>query len=226
MRRFLGFGGVIALGFLAGVIVLYLFAWLADEVLAQETATLDLAASTYLQQFSSSPQLTIAAEAISLLGSEAIWVFGAILLAVFARQRRWGSAVALVLVTGGAQLVNNILKSLFHRTRPAPVVTAFIAAQQFSFPSGHAMVSAAFYFYLAYLSWQVVHGWKRTVLMVGLVILVLLIGVSRIYLGVHYLSDVLAGYLAGFVWTDAVIIGSQLLARHSRRQPAQRTLNR
>jgi undecaprenyl-diphosphatase len=88
------------------------------------------------------------------------------------------------------------------------------------------MVSAAFYFYLAYLSWQVVHCWKRTVLMVGLVILVLLIGVSRIYLGVHYLSDVLAGYLAGFVWTDAVIIGSQLLARHSRRQPAQRTLNR
>ena len=57
------------------------------------------------------------------------------------------------------------------------------------------MVSAAFYLYVGYLAWRFVHGWWRGVLIVGLVILVLLIGLSRLYLQVHYLSDVVAGYL-------------------------------
>jgi undecaprenyl-diphosphatase len=73
------------------------------------------------------------------------------------------------------------------------------------------MVSAAFYFYLAYVCWRLVRGVWRFVLIAGLVLLVLLIGAARIYLQAHYLSDVIAGYVAGFVWADAIIIGSQLL---------------
>jgi undecaprenyl-diphosphatase len=204
------FGGIVAAGFVLAVVVLYAFAWLADQVLEQETRALDLGTLQYLQQFSS-PQLTVAAEAVSLMGSQVVLVVGVVLLAIFGWQRRWGAAASLVLVTAGAQILNDILKMLFHRTRPEPVL-GLIQAQSYSFPSGHAMVSAAFYFYLAYLSWRLIRGWWRGVLVVGLVALVLLIGLARLYLEAHYLSDVVAGYLAGFLWTDAVILGSRAVA--------------
>jgi undecaprenyl-diphosphatase len=219
--RIAGFGGLIAAGFLVGVISLYFFAWLADEVMGKETTALDSAAFNFIHQFSS-PQLDVIMRALSFMGSEAVLILGVVLLGVFLIQRRWGAAVILVLVTGGAQLLNDVLKNVFHRTRPAPV-DAIIAAQQWSFPSGHAMVSAAFYFYLAYLCWRLVHGAWRIVLAVGLTLLVLLIGISRIYLQAHYLSDVIAGYLVGFLWTETVIIGSQLLVtRGVPRLPGQR----
>lgn len=210
------FGGIVAAGFVAAVLVLYGFAWLANEVLEQETQAIDTATLNFLQQFAS-PQMTLAAHFVSLLGSEVVLAITALLLIVLAWQRRWGRAVTLVLVTGGAEVLNNILKSLFHRTRPEPVI-GILAPQQFSFPSGHAMVSAAFYFYLAYVVWRLVHGVWRWVLVGGLILLVLLIGVSRLYLQAHFLSDVIAGYLAGFLWTDAVILGRrELMARQKGR---------
>src|SRR5262249_55909796 len=125
-------------------------------------------------------------------------------------RRRWGAAFTLVLVTVGAQLLNDILKDVFHRARPQPLL-GFIDAQQYSFPSGHAMVAAAVYLYVAYFSWRLVRGWWRGLLAIGLIVLVVLIGISRLYLEAHYLSDVLAGYLAGLIWTDAVILAGHLL---------------
>jgi undecaprenyl-diphosphatase len=80
------------------------------------------------------------------------------------------------------------------------------------------MVAAAFYGYLAYLAWNLLRGWQRWLAVSGLLVLVFLIGLSRLYLGVHYLTDVVAGYIAGFLWVDAVIIGGHLLSR--RRPPA------
>ncbi len=78
------------------------------------------------------------------------------------------------------------------------------------------MVSAAFYSFLAFLAWNTVRGKWRGVLAGGLLLLVLLIGVSRMYLQAHYFSDVVAGYIAGIVWTDAVIVGGHLLTRRIR----------
>jgi undecaprenyl-diphosphatase len=124
----------------------------------------------------------------------------------------------VVVILGGEQLLNNVLKNLFQRTRPSPVVPGLFIAQQFSFPSGHAMTAMAFYCYVGYLSFRYVRGTWRILVVLILAILVILIGVSRIYLGVHYLSDVIAGYLAGFLWTDMVILGSQLLMRYPRRR--------
>jgi membrane-associated phospholipid phosphatase len=211
------FSAIVVAGFGAAAVLLYLFAWLANEVLEQETQTLDTATLRYLQQFSS-PSLTLAAEAISLLGSQVVLAAAAALLVFFLWRRRWRPAVTLIVVTVGAQLLNDILKDVFHRTRPEPVL-GFIAAQQYSFPSGHAMVAAAFYLYVAYLSWRLVRGWWRGLLASALVLLVVLIGVARLYLEAHYLSDVLAGYLAGLIWTDAVILAGHLLPlRQSRRR--------
>src|SRR5207248_2756681 len=136
---------------------------------------LDDATLAMLRRFAS-PTLDLLAWGASLLGSEVVLVLGVVLLLVFGWQRRWGASVGLVLTTGGAQLLNDVLKELFHRTRPAAVAVGLISAQQFSFPSGHAMVSAAFYFYLAYLAWRLVRGVWRPILVACLVGLVLLIG--------------------------------------------------
>ncbi len=220
--RLARFGAIALVGFVAAVALLYAFAWLADQVLEQETQALDLATLHDLQQFGS-PQLTFVAQVVSMMGSQVVVVIAAILLIVFVAQRRWSAALTLILVTAGAQVLNDILKQLFHRARPVPLA-GLIEAQQFSFPSGHAMVSAAFYLYLAYLSWRLLRGRWRGVLAIGLILLVLLIGLARLYLEAHYLTDVVAGYFAGILWTDSIILGNRALSvrRHRPVRPGLR----
>ena len=212
--RLAALGLVLSLGFGVGLVTLYLFAVLADTVVEGDTERLDFAVLYWLRE-RQSPALDGIAWFFSLLGSELVAVFLMLLLGLFTVRRRWGAGFALLLVTIGAQLQNNVLKDLFQRTRPAPV-TGLIPAQAFSFPSGHAMVAAAFYAFIMYLSWRLLRGWLRVACVATLVVVVLLIGVSRLYLGVHYFTDVVAGYLAGFFWTNSVIIGGSLLARRRR----------
>jgi undecaprenyl-diphosphatase len=78
------------------------------------------------------------------------------------------------------------------------------------------MVAAAFYAFVAYLGWRLLKGWVRVVVCLALSSLVLLIGLSRIYLEAHYVTDIVAGYTAGFLWTEAVILGGRLLGRRNR----------
>src|SRR5438874_3467373 len=111
------FGAIVVAGFLAAVVLLYAFAWLANEVLDQETHALDVATLTLLRRFSS-PELTSAAQVVSAMGSQVVFALGGLLVVVFIWQRRWGAAITLLLVTGGAQVLNDFLKELIHRTRP------------------------------------------------------------------------------------------------------------
>jgi undecaprenyl-diphosphatase len=217
--RLAALGLALLLGFGAGLLALYWFALLAEEVMERDTALLDDAVLAALRQFQS-PVADAAAHVISFLGSEMVAILLVLGLVLLGLRGRWGAAVGLLLVTVGAQLLNNVLKELFQRTRPAPVEWLAVPAQVWSFPSGHAMVAAAFYLFLAYLSWRVLRGGVRWVWTGGLLLLVLAIGLSRLYLGVHYVTDVVAGYLAGFLWTDAVIVGGHLLERRRARRLA------
>jgi undecaprenyl-diphosphatase len=212
--RLAALGLALGLGLGAALLALYLFAALADEVMEQETLLVDYTVLAVLRLVES-PVLDTAALVISALGSEILAVLMVVLLATLGWQRRWGAAAGLLLTVVGAQLLNNVLKDLFQRTRPAPV-EGLIPAQAFSFPSGHAMVAAAFYLFVGYLAWRLLRGRTRIVCAAILVSIALLIGLSRLYLGVHYLTDVVAGYLAGFAWTSTVIVGGHLLARRSR----------
>ena len=205
-------GIALVVGFLAGLLALYIFAAVAEDVLSQETLHLDDAVLAWMQSLAT-PPLDVFMPVVSACGTIGIVVVGAVALVVLAIQRRWLAAVSLIIVTGGAQLLNNVLKELFARTRPAPIGATLIPAQQWSFPSGHAMVSAAFYFYIGYLCWKGLRGWARYTACALLLLLVLLIGFSRLYLGVHFLSDVIAGYAAGFLWADAVIVAGVLFQR-------------
>lgn len=205
----------------AGAGMLWIFGELVDEVFEGDTRAFDDGVLMFLRGFQS-PAADRAATIASFMGVEMVLVLLVALLVWFAWTRRWGAAVMLLLVTGGASLLNDVLKLSFQRPRPAPVLDRFstlIPGQTWSFPSGHAMVSAAFYFFLAYLSWRVLTGWRQALLTTGILVLVLLIGLSRLYLGVHYLTDVIAGYCAGAVWTEAVILGQRYLAWR-RRPPA------
>jgi undecaprenyl-diphosphatase len=114
------------------------------------------------------------------------------------RRRQLVDAALLPLVLGGAELLNLILKLSFHRERPE---VAFVHLDTYSFPSGHAMISTAAYGAFAYLAWSRLQTRRsRLTLVAGTSLLVALIGFSRIYLGVHYLSDVLAGVAGGVFW--------------------------
>jgi undecaprenyl-diphosphatase len=134
--------------------------------------------------------------------------------ALLARKRKWlilkGWTAALV----GGPIIENILKRSIRRPRPE-FAAAFLHGFSYSFPSGHAMNSTIAYGMLAYI---LVTLWtRRSASKVGIVLftvlLVLGIGFSRLYLGVHYLSDVLGGFAVGSVWLAACIVFTETSQR-------------
>jgi membrane-associated phospholipid phosphatase len=126
---------------------------------------------------------------------------------LFVRRHKWYSLKVPVVALGSISL-NLVLKFFFDRQRPdMPLVDA----SGLSFPSGHSMIAASFYSLLIYLVWRHVESRPlRNFLVAALIIFILLIGFSRIYLRVHYATDVVAGFAAGILW---VIIGIGALRR-------------
>lgn len=124
-----------------------------------------------------------------------VWFVLCALLLMF---RKGGAALFLTLVFWGSRTLNWLLKEMFGRARPD--IDQLVHAAHFSFPSGHAMNSMAFYgalLLLIRLYTTAKPALNRTIALF-LLLLILLIGISRIYLGVHYFTDILAGYSAGF----------------------------
>jgi undecaprenyl-diphosphatase len=117
---------------------------------------------------------------------------------LFIRKHRWFSIKIPTIAISSLGLMF-FLKILFGRQRPD--IPLLKEAQGLSFPSGHAFMSVTFYGLLIYIVWKTVKPkWLKWLLVILLVILILLIGFSRIYLRVHYPSDVLAGFTTGFLW--------------------------
>ena len=147
--------------------------------------------------------------ALSFVGSPAVAVvIGTVVCVVLYRRRDLVEAALLPVVLAGAELLNLILKLSFHRARPE---VAFVHLDTYSFPSGHAMISTAAYGALAYLAWGHLRTRRgRLLVAAGTSTFVALICFSRLYLGVHYLSDVLAGVCGGVFWL-AVSIALQTI---------------
>lgn len=180
---------------------LFLFAKLAEDLIYQELQPFDLLISGLIQSWRQ-PWLTDLMRFITFLGS-ATAVIPLTLLALWLLGHRVGSRAAQLsgaVLLGGVALEEG-LKRMFHRPRPPqPWLTE---AAGFSFPSGHAMIGIIFYGLLAYWLLKLLpRPYNR--LAAGLcVILFLAIGLSRVYLGVHYPSDVLAGFAGGIFWLGA-----------------------
>ena len=142
------------------------------------------------------PWLTTCVEAVTLFGSfGAIMVFGGIVLATLLRAGRQGDAKFILFVVAGAVVVENVVKFAIQRPRPP----AFFGTDPmtFSYPSGHAFFSLCFYGSLVIIMGR--RGASRAVPW-AVAVLVAAIGGTRIYLGVHYPSDVLAAYLLATAW--------------------------
>lgn len=117
-------------------------------------------------------------------------------------KKHYAHALFVAASVGGAAAANVILKSFFQRARP-DLWEHLVIEKNFSFPSGHAMVSSAFILALIYLAW---HTKYRIAAIVAGALFIILIGFSRLYLGVHYPSDVLAGWCVSAAWV-AIVYG-------------------
>jgi undecaprenyl-diphosphatase len=129
-------------------------------------------------------------------------------------RRKWIVLAAWVAALGGAGLLTIVLKNLIRRPRPV-AAAEFLNGTTFSFPSGHALGSLVGYGMLAYVvgSTWVDTRRGRLRLAIAVAVLVIAIGVSRLYLGVHYFSDVIAGYAVGVLWLSVCISGLQVAQR-------------
>lgn len=205
----------LTIGFLLSLAGLWLFAGITEDVVHHDPLTkFDLTLATWIRAHAT-PLGDRLFTLISLLGSPAamavVGAIGALLILV---RRKWLLLAAWVAAFAGAGLLSLILKIIIRRPRPAGA-EAFLHGETFSFPSGHALGSLVGYGMLAYVigsTWiESVGGRLR--LVIATAVLVVAIGISRLYLGVHYFSDVVAGYAVGVLWLSACISGLQVAER-------------
>ena len=203
-------------GIAAALIAIGLWAWLASAMVAGQTSVFDEDLRLAIQSWQS-PAATAVLRAVSRLGSPPVVSSIAIAIAILFFRRGWRRAALLLPVAiAGGGLLNAALKNSFQRLRPSPLFD-YPLPTSYSFPSGHAVWSFCLFGVLAaLLSPRIGRRDLRAGLWAAAASLILAIGISRVYLGVHHPSDVLAGWGAAFVWTVAVACGDRVL-RHLRR---------
>jgi undecaprenyl-diphosphatase len=201
-------GAVLVASLAAAVGALVFFAWLAEEMRAGATISFDNGVRMWVHGFAS-PSVTETMRFITEMGSPGLFAAFGVAVVVFLIKGWRRGAMWLAISMAGATVLSLTLKHAFHRARP--VAFFGVAPHSYSFPSGHSLFSFCFYGTLAGLIHARVRSWwLRVVVWAAAALLVFVIGLSRIYLGVHYPSDVLAGYLAALMWVSALVVGDRL----------------
>jgi len=185
--------------------LLVIFARLAAEIREQESlVALDhqIADEFYRSANASTDGFF---SAVSMLGSQAVVLLALAGAAYLAWRRAWVHFWLWVAAIGGGEALNLLAKDIVTRARPV-VDVPILLARGYSFPSGHAMMSTITYGIIAYFMVLAARRWWQRALVVGFfTLLILLIGLSRIGLVVHFFTDVLGGFLLGGAWLAAVI---------------------
>jgi len=202
--------------FLTIALPLLIFVFITVNVLNHNSSNFDSYVYKGVSWFISS-DLTDIMVLVSFLGSgQFLTTFSLILLVAFFRRERYSfyaSMIAINLLF--SSLFNVGVKDIIHRDRPN--ILRLIEIGGFSFPSGHSMVSMSFYGFLIYLYFiNYKTRWKYPITSL-LAIFILLIGLSRIYLGVHYASDVLGGFFLGILWLGiySIIVDIRYRKKHA-----------
>ena len=192
------------------------FLELADEVIEGETDALDRRLLLMLRHAHdlSDPRgpwwLELAMRDVTALGSTSVLALVALAaLGYLVILRRWGTALMLACAVAGGLVASHALKLLIERPRPA-LVPHGVPVLTLSFPSGHATMSAVVYLTLGALLASLQPSRRAAVYLLAVaVLLTVLVGFSRVYLGVHWPSDVLAGWALGAAWAAACLLVSQ-----------------
>ena len=203
-------------GFLAASLAAVFFGWVANEMLRGQTMHFDMAVRGQIHSWAT-PLLTRSMRGVTLLGSaELLVLFGVVLIWRLMAQKRIRAAVVLLIAVIGGEALDQVLKIMFRRPRPEPFF-GLPAPENFSFPSGHAVASCCFYLVVAAIvTARMKSPARRLAAWTGAAVLAGAIGFSRVYLGVHYPSDVLAGYATAVIWIAAVRTGYLIWIRRDR----------
>lgn len=194
----------------------FVFAILANELSEQELDQFDLPIISWVQSFIH-PQLTSLMKLFTWIGSGGAIVL-ILVLSIFImvrNKKRWEALFLFIAISGGT-VFNQLLKWIYKRERPE--IHRLIEETNYSFPSGHSMASFIFYGMLGYFLFLFVQTkWGKIGIITMTSILILIIGLSRVYLGVHYPSDVLAGFAAGGAWLTICLIGLHIIVERRKK---------
>lgn len=181
------------------------FGVIAFFAVRQPLNPFDFNVAAWVQSFEA-PSLTHIMVFFSTLGATKFTILiaiAAMLILFFVLEHRM-ELVFLAASLGGAALLNKLLKTIFQRERP--FVHRLVEETGFSFPSGHAMAAFALYGALTFLLWRHIRPqWARVLLIVLSCLMVVMICISRVYLGVHYPSDIAGALLASGFWLSVMI---------------------
>lgn len=206
------------LGLAAAIGALIFFGWLTDEVLEGDSRHFDEVTRAAVHQLAS-PAMTAVMRFLSFVGSTIVLTIGTIIVAVWFTMQKLGREAKLFAATMiGAGLLNVTLKLTFKRARPTPFFD-LTPPETYSFPSGHSLASACFFgAFAAILTARLKNKRARVIVWIVCTVMFLSIGFSRIYLGVHHTTDVIAGFAAALIWVLVVRFVEMQLARRKRRK--------
>ena len=181
------------IAFLCLIIVIMLL----EDIFENEQLTLDMVVYRLVILNLRSEPLTVMMKVITNLSSAYVLIAITLGTLLFIKNKKVGLCIATNLAM--TTLLNQLLKYIVQRPRPEGY--RLIAESGYSFPSGHSMISMAFYGLIIYMIWKTMKNKKlRNIVCVLITILVILIGISRIYLGVHYASDVIGGFVVSIAY--------------------------
>lgn len=182
------------------LLCIFLFIFILLNVINRDIKIIDEEGYYYISHYLINNTITPIAIFFTFLGEKTFLIALAVILIIFSfifKRKNYGIQIAINLPL--AALVNFIIKSIVRRPRPTEY--RIIDQSGYSFPSGHSMVSMAFYGFLIYLVFKhIKNKYIKIPIIILLVAIIPCVGISRIYLGVHYTSDVLAGFLLGLAY--------------------------
>jgi undecaprenyl-diphosphatase len=200
---------MVVAGLIGLIVCLVALGTIGESVRVHHVFGLDTWATPFLHGFAS-PEMDSLMTALTTMGSSLILLPSfVVLMVVLVWRRRVGAAGFLAVASGGALVLNAAMKVFFQR--PRPVLDYAAALSDYSFPSGHTMNAFVFYVAVALIVWSVLGRRAGTGAMIVALILSIGVGISRIYLGFHFLTDVVGGLTAGTVWL--LIVGTAFRAR-------------
>jgi undecaprenyl-diphosphatase len=211
-------GMYLLIGGIFSIVATIGFAWLARGIFADRFVAIDQGAIAWLHGYWSPVADQVMLFFTTIGDTPVLTLLLGLIVAALWSKGRWIDAAGLVVAGAGGGLLNQLLKAIFQRVRPDLVPSPFHLTS-YSFPSGHSMGSIACYGMLAFVLMRLLRRrTHRALVALAAALLVFCVGLSRVYFGVHYPTDVAGGFLAGGTWLAISIAVVEVAEWYARRR--------